>query len=158
MGVSGCGKTTLGKAVAASLGSQFVDADDFHPPQNIAKMAAGLSLTDQDRDPWLAGIAAKLVSMRSEGRSFVLACSALKQCYRESLIQSAPGLIIVWLDGMPDLILERMLSRNDHFMPPDLLESQFATLEPPTCDIRLDIREPVADLVSRIHVILGSRE
>jgi carbohydrate kinase (thermoresistant glucokinase family) len=157
MGVSGSGKTTVGKAVAASLGLLFLDADDFHPPENVAKMAAGLSLTDQDREPWLAAIAGKLTALRSEGRPFVLACSALKERYREILVQAAPGLVVIWLQGSPDLIRERMLAREHHFMPSALLESQFVTLEPPASAIRLDIRESIADLASRIHVMLGSR-
>ena len=157
MGVSGSGKTTVGKAVAASLGSLFLDADDFHPPENLAKMAAGISLTDQDREPWLAEIASKLATLRTEGRSFVLACSALKERYRKVLSQAAPGLVLVWLEGPPELIHERMLSRKHHFMPPALLESQLATLEPPECAIRLDVRETVTDLASRIHVMLTAR-
>ncbi len=157
MGVSGCGKSTLGRTLAEALGSVFLDADDFHPLENISKMADGLPLTDEDRDPWLRDIAAKLLLLRSNGRSFVLACSALKERYREVLHQAAPGLVVVWLDGTPELILERMSSRKNHFMPADLLASQFAALEPPADAIRLDIHEPVADLASRIHVILKSR-
>lgn len=155
MGVSGCGKSTVGKALAAAIGSIFLDADDFHSPESVAKMAAGHPLTEEDREPWLREIAAKLQLLRSTGSSFVLACSALKECYRDALKQGAPGLVVVWLDGTPELIRERMLSRNQHFMPPALLDSQLAALEPPTDAIRLDIREPVAILVSRIHVIQG---
>jgi len=156
MGVSGCGKSTVGKALATALGSIFLDADDFHPPESVAKMAAGIPLTDEDREPWLRGIAAKLLVLRTNGSPFVLACSALKERYREALRQSAPDLVVVWLDGTPELIRERMLSRKDHFMPPALLESQLAALEAPADAIWLDIREPVAILVSRIHVIQES--
>ncbi len=157
MGVSGCGKSTVGKALATALGSMFLDADDFHPPESIAKMAAGIALTDADRQPWLTAIAAKLMLLRSDGRSFVLACSALKERYREILVDAAPGLVIVWLDGNPELIRKRMSSRKDHFMPSVLLETQFSALEPPSNAFRLDIRESVADLVSRIYVTLRSR-
>src|SRR6476620_1289194 len=99
MGVSGSGKSTLGTALAATLGSVFLDADDFHPPENIAKMAGGTALTDLDREPWLAAIAARLKALRSEGVSFVLACSALKESYRKELIRAAPDLVILHLEG-----------------------------------------------------------
>lgn len=154
MGVSGCGKSTFGHALAAAIGSVFLDADDFHPPENVAKMATGIALTDEDRGPWLAAIARKMKELRAEGRSFVLACSALKETYRGVLAQAAPGLVVVLLDGTPEQIRERLLTRKDHFMPPALLDSQFAALEPPADAIRLDIGEPVASLVAHILTTL----
>lgn len=155
MGVCGSGKSTLGLALAEALGSVFLDADDFHPPGNVAKMSAGISLTDEDRVSWLMAISARMKELGSDGRALVLACSALKERYRESLRQAAPGLVVVWLEGAPELILERMSSRKDHFMPPALLESQFADLETPADAIRLDVRQPVAMLVAHIFAILN---
>jgi gluconokinase len=157
MGVSGCGKSTVGKALATALGWVFLDADDFHPPENVAKMASGIALTDADRGPWLKAIAGKLGELRADGRSFVLACSALKESYREELTRAAPGLLVVLLDGNPELIRERLLARKSHFMPPALLDSQFAALEVPACAIRLDIGETVATLVDRVFATMKFR-
>jgi len=149
MGVSGSGKSTLGRALAEVFGSVFLDADDFHPPENIAKMSAGVALTDEDRAPWLEAIAEEMERQSLAGRSIVLACSALKERYRQVLSQAVKKLNVVILEGTPDQVRERLLARRDHFMPPALLESQLAALEPPADAIRLEIGQPVTQLVAR---------
>lgn len=157
MGVAGSGKTTVGLALARELGSRFLDADAFHPEENIAKMASGIPLTDKDREPWLDSLAGKLAAVRAEGASFVLACSALKESYRERLMRQAPDLKVVFLDGTAALIHQRISTRNGHFMPPILLQSQFEALEIPQTAIRLDVEAPVAVLVSRILEAMNLR-
>lgn len=148
MGVAGTGKTTVGRKLAEALNGTFLDADDFHPPENVAKMRAGVPLDDADRAPWLDALAKVL---QSSGKPpVVLACSALKEIYRERLLSAAPDLILVFLDGNPALIRQRMEERGGHFMPPALLESQLRTLELPENALRLDIAEPVDVLVARI--------
>ena len=154
MGVSGCGKTTVGNALAAEIGSVFLDADDFHPPENVTKMSAGIALTDEDREPWLALIAAELSRLVMQGETFVLACSALKERYRQVIAHAAPGLVVVLLEGTPDQLRERLSARKDHFMPPALLDSQFAALESPPAAIRLDIAAPVVTIISHILTTL----
>ncbi|BCU79315.1 gluconokinase [Luteolibacter sp. LG18] len=146
MGVSGSGKTTVGLQLAGALGIPFLDADDFHPPANVAKMRSGVPLTDEDRAPWLAILAGKL----RETPGCVLACSALKDAYRQVLVEAVPDLKVFFLDGSPDLIRQRLEGRAGHFMPASLLESQFSTLEAPKNAIRLDIAEPVDTIVARI--------
>lgn len=157
MGVSGSGKSTVGALLAARLGSTFLDADDFHPAGNVAKMAAGNPLTDEDRVPWLEAIAARLAEMRFEGRTFVLACSALKEVYRSFLCQTAPGLEVVLLKGTPELIRERLSSRKGHFMSTALLDSQFEALETPADAIQIGIEAPVDDAVAQILNALETR-
>jgi len=148
MGVAGTGKTTVGRKLAEALNGTFLDADDFHPPENVAKMRAGVPLDDTDRAPWLDALAEALQSPVKA--PVVLACSALKEVYRERLLAAAPDLILVFLDGDPVLIRERMEERTDHFMPTTLLESQLQTLEVPENALRLDIAEPEDVLVARI--------
>lgn len=147
MGVSGSGKSTVGRALAERLGATFLDADDFHPAANIRKMRAGIPLDDADRAPWLDAVAAAL---GSPARPIVLACSALKERYRERLRQAAPDLVVVFLHGSPALLRQRMEERDGHFMPPGLLESQLRTLEAPENALHLDIAEPTDALVARI--------
>lgn len=134
MGVSGSGKTTIARGVATGLGWDLLEGDAFHPPANVEKMSHGVPLTDDDRWPWLRAIAAEIDSQAEQGRSVVVACSALKRVYRDLLLTGRPGGILVYLDGSPELIAARMAARKGHFMPPKLLESQFATLEPPAPD------------------------
>lgn len=136
MGVSGAGKTTIGKALAQRLGVDFVDADDLHPPANVARMRAGLPLTDADRAPWLARVRQTIDDARRNGRQLVIACSALKRCYRQE-IGGGADVRIVWLTGAPELIRRRMLARKGHFMTAAMLDSQLATLEPPAPDERI---------------------
>ncbi len=130
MGVSGCGKSTVGMEIARRLGWDFRDGDAFHPPANVEKMRSGAPLTDDDRWPWLDAIAAEVAAREGEGRHVVIACSALKRAYRDRLRAARSAIRFVHLDGSFALIDARMKARKDHFMPASLLESQFATLQP----------------------------
>jgi gluconokinase len=146
MGVSGSGKTTFGRALAAQLGVRFLDADDFHPPENVARMAAGIPLTDADRGPWLERLAGLLPEV-----STVLACSALKRRYRDRLRAGCPDLRYVFLTAPEAVLAARMAARRDHYMPPSLLRSQLDALEPPEPDegvLTLDCREPPDTMVA----------
>ena len=136
MGVSGSGKSTIGAALSQKLGWPYADADEFHPAANVAKMSAGQPLTDEDRWPWLAAIAAHIDKTRAQGRHAIVSCSALKRVYRDILIGSRTDVRLVLLDGTKDEIFARMRARKDHFMPLALLDSQFATLERPGADER----------------------
>lgn len=148
MGVSGSGKTTLGKLLAEKTGFQFADADDFHPQSNIAKMATGIPLTDEDRLPWLKRLRDLCAEKKNEG--LVLACSALKQSYRQILAsRTGSDMHWVYLNGDASLISERMKKRN-HFMPASLLKSQFEALEPPKNAIQLEIKNPPEILVGLV--------
>ena len=131
MGVSGSGKTTIAHLLASALGCPFQEGDDFHPAANIEKMASGTPLTDADRLPWLNSIAALIDNWRAAGQCGVLTCSALKKEYRDILIGGRTGVIFIYLQGSYDLIRERMEARKKHFMPLDLLKSQFETLQEP---------------------------
>ncbi|HEY0183277.1 MAG TPA: gluconokinase [Rhodopila sp.] len=150
MGVSGSGKTTVAAGLAHALGWILLEGDSFHPPANIAKMKAGVPLTDEDRLPWLRAIAAREDELLAEGRSAVVACSALKRAYREILIGGRPDTLLVYLRGSKALINERMKARKGHFMPPALLDSQFAALQEPGPDehpIIVDIGGPVETVI-----------
>jgi gluconokinase len=127
MGVSGSGKTTVGRALAARLGVVYAEADEFHPPANIAKMSAGYPLTDEDRWPWLARCADWL---RGEQEGSVLACSALRRSYRDVLRTASTRLCFLHLAGSPEVVTERVGHRRNHYMPASLVDSQYATLEP----------------------------
>ncbi|MET8681711.1 gluconokinase [Streptomyces sp. NPDC004647] len=128
MGVSGCGKTSVGELLAARLGVPYADADGFHPPESVAKMSAGTPLDDTDRAPWLDSIGAWLAAHAAGGG--VVSCSALKRRYRDRLAGFAPGAFFVHLDGSYELIARRIARRTGHFMPESLLRSQFDDLEP----------------------------
>ena len=156
MGVSGSGKTTVGQALAARLGCPFYDGDDFHPPANVAKMASGTPLNDADRAPWLARLAELLKNHEERGETAVLACSALKQKYRNQL-RVSPQVQFVYLAGSFDLIWQRMSQRTNHYMKADMLRSQFAALEPPTADeaILIPIEQDVAVIVDQVLQIAG---
>ena len=150
MGVSGSGKTTLGAALAARLGWVFVDADDYHPQANSEKMGRGEALSDHDRQPWLETLHKLLADHITSGKPVVLACSALKQKYRDTLMNGLDGVALVYANGSKELIAERMRQRyegGNHFMPVSLLDSQFGTLEPPTNAINADISKPMSELV-----------
>jgi gluconokinase len=147
MGVSGSGKTTVGKFVAARLGWQFVDGDDFHPAANKAKMHSGIPLTDEDRLPWLKALAQRVDDARERNENLVLACSALKHSYQDYLRHHLDILHYVYLEGDEALIRERLAHRSGHFMNPALLHSQFETIEPPADALRVDIG-PSAEVVA----------
>jgi len=134
MGVSGSGKSTIGALLAGALGWPFADADGFHPAANIAKMAAGQPLTDEDRWPWLDAIAAQVGASRTAEQPVVVACSALRRAYRERLRAGHSDLIFLHLAGAPEVIATRQAARQGHFMPPSLMASQFATLEDPAAE------------------------
>lgn len=131
MGVASSGKTSLGEGLAERLGWPFRDADSFHPPANVAKMSGGIPLNDEDRKPWLAAIAAWIDELRTTGKNGIVTCSALKRAYRQVIVGNRPDVALVYLKGSRQLIGERMAARQHHFMPPSLLDSQFATLEEP---------------------------
>jgi carbohydrate kinase (thermoresistant glucokinase family) len=147
MGVSGCGKTVVGGQLAQRLGALFIDADDLHPPANVEKMRVGVPLDDADRAPWLALLNMRLREAVAEGRSVVLACSALKQRYRDRLAEGLPCLRFVHLVGSRDLIAARQATRQHRYMPSSLLDSQFATLEAPADAIAIDVALPVDEVV-----------
>jgi gluconokinase len=153
MGVSGCGKSTVGAMLAARLGVRFVEGDAFHPARNVAKMSAGLPLDDDDRADWLRALAAEIEAARLAGTGIVLSCSALKRRYRDLLRQADPALRFAHLRGPRAVIAERMEGRSGHYMPPALLDSQLRDLEPLQHDeagLHLDIGLPPQALVDRI--------
>ncbi|GAC1411923.1 MAG: gluconokinase [Gemmatimonadaceae bacterium] len=156
MGVSGCGKSVVGAALARELGVDFIEGDEYHPPENLERMSLGIPLTDDDRAGWLRALASRLRESKHAGTGLVLTCSALKRSYRDILRAGAGDLRLVFLKGPHALIAERLAGRQGHFMPPSLLESQLATLEEPTpdehaweCDIGQSPQELVARLVAR---------
>ncbi len=150
MGVSGSGKTSVGKALVQQLEWDFYDADDFHPSENVAKMEKGIPLNDSDRAPWLASLHDLISSTLKADRHGILACSALKERYRQQLLDGNPDVQLVYLKGTYDLIWSRMSERTDHFMKSQMLQSQFETLEEPTNAWTFDISQPVNDIVQEI--------
>lgn len=149
MGVTGSGKSTVGMALAERLGVPFADADDFHSPENVAKMRAGTPLDDNDRLPWLRTIAAWL----REQRDAVVTCSALKRAYRDILREGAPDVLFLHLDGDKETVRQRVAGRAGHFMPESLVDSQFAALEPLAADehgVVVDFARPVAEIVDEV--------
>jgi gluconokinase len=158
MGVSGCGKTSVGKALAAHLGWTFYDADDFHPAANKAKMAAGIPLDDTDRAPWLRTLHDLLADQLADGAHPILACSALKQSYRDELLDGNRGLKVIYLKGSFDLIWVRMKARKHHYMKANMLKSQFTALEEPQDALVVDITPPVEVIAGRILAELFQQE
>ncbi len=153
MGVSGCGKSTVGEGLAAQLGWRFVEGDSLHPAENVAKMAAGQPLGDQDRAGWLESLSARLAQARSAGQGLVLSCSALKRSYRDRLREGDPQALFVHLAGSRERIAQRLAARTHLYMPASLLESQLADLQPPGCDeqaLSLDVEQPPAQLMAAI--------
>ncbi len=148
MGVSGCGKSTVGRGLAAVLGVHYVEGDELHPPENVERMAAGIPLTDADRHGWLQAVAGQLSHATAQSAGVVVSCSALKRSYRDLLRAAAPDVRFVHLQGSPALLAQRLSGRTGHYMPASLLQSQLDTLEPPGADegaITLDIgQEPPA--------------
>ncbi|MFB9176994.1 gluconokinase [Dactylosporangium sucinum] len=134
MGVAGTGKTTVGALLAGRLGWVYAEADDFHPPANVAKMSAGQPLTDADRRPWLDAIGRWIDERAAAGEPGVVTCSALKRSYRDQLRAGRPQVRVVFLDGSRELIARRLIARHGHFMRVDMLDSQFADLERPEPD------------------------
>ena len=154
MGVSGSGKSLIGSGLAAERGWAFVDGDDLHPEANVAKMAAGIPLTDADRWPWLDAVAATLAA--SPG-GIVVACSALRRAYRDRIRTAAPDVFFVELAGPRDLLWQRMTARPGHFMPASLLDSQLATLESLASDepgAIVSIEGPPAEVLARVDAAL----
>lgn len=157
MGVSGSGKTTIGGLLAQSLGYNFHDADGFHPPENVKKMASGTPLTDEDRKPWLASLKKLLSDSEAEQQSIVLACSSLREAFRHELRSVTSVLHFVFLKGDFALISERMQKRTNHYMKAGMLQSQFSTLEEPhdaACVV--DINDTPQVIVSKIVASLPS--
>ena len=160
MGVSGSGKSTVGAALARRLHATFIDADDLHSPASKAKMAARIPLTDEDRWPWLDRLRREVVDAAPAGSCTVLACSALRRAYRQRLLDGTTDVRLVHLRGSIELIAARLALRTDHFMPPDLLASQFAALEEPGPGeaVIIDIDAPPDTLAERAVSLLVRRE
>lgn len=153
MGVSGCGKTTVGREVAERLGWAFQEGDALHPPANVAKMAGGTPLTDDDRRPWLDAVAAWIDDRRAAGADGVVTCSALKRAYRRVIVGDRPDMRLVYLRGDRDTIARRLAARTGHFMPPSLLKSQLDTLEKPAAAERaivVDLAMPAEEIVTAL--------
>ncbi|MDD5260390.1 MAG: gluconokinase [Methylacidiphilales bacterium] len=151
MGVSGCGKSSVADLLAKKTGGQFLDADSFHPAANKSKMAAGIPLTDEDRWDWLDTLNHELKRQAaSSARPVFLACSALRQAYRDRLADGLDHLRFIYLKGSKECIRARLETRQNHYMPPTLLESQFATLEEPEDAILVDIERPLAEIIGNI--------
>lgn len=155
MGVSGCGKSTVGRALAEAKGWRFIDADDFHPAENIRKMSNGIPLNDDDRRPWLLRLHEVLAVAEAEGQSLVLACSALKHAYRQILTDGLSDVRFVHLHGTPDEVMTLLSRRSGHFMKPGMLDSQFATLEVPEHALTIPVLLTCDEQVSRIRAALG---
>ncbi len=155
MGVSGSGKTTISRMLANQVGWPFYGGDTFHPEANVEKMTEGTALTDADRSPWLSALRALIEQLIRENENAVIACSALKQAYRDRLKQGDDAVRFVYLKGSRALILRRMEARAGHFMPPDLLDSQLAVLEEPRDALTVDITPPPETIVARIRDGLG---
>ena len=153
MGVSGSGKTSVGRLLANELSVPFIDADDHHPPSNIEKMSQGTPLTDSDREPWLDRL--HEIALDHINSGCIIACSALKEVYRRRLIHSIESNVLwVYLKGSYDLIFERMKNREDHFMDAKMLRSQFETLEEPENAINIDIADTMEGIVQKIKSVL----
>jgi gluconokinase len=150
MGVSGTGKTEVGTRLARALGAEFVEGDDYHPPANVEKMRSGVPLDDADRQPWLATLSREIGTWLDAGKTVVLACSALKRRYRDILKAGRAGVRFVHLKGPEALIRSRLDHRRGHYMPPSLLDSQFAALEEPTEAITVSIEGPPEAIVAEI--------
>jgi gluconokinase len=156
MGVAGSGKTAVGSRVAKRLGWLFLDADDFHPPANVEKMKRGIAMDDNDRAPWLERMHSELRRQIREGHSVLLACSALKDSYREMLKDHLPEVRFVFLDVDRSTLLERLQKRQAHFFPKELLDSQLATLESPRDAFVVDANGPIEEVVTTIVAAISA--
>ena len=154
MGASGAGKTTVGQLLASELGWLFVDADDYHSPENVEKMRNGIPLTDADRAPWLETLRTLIANWIAAGKNTVLACSALKQAYRERL-QVSPEVQVVYLKGTPQTLRQRLHARTGHFMTERMLDSQLAALEAPEDAVAVDADRSPAEIVTEIRAGLS---
>jgi len=150
MGVCGVGKSLIGKELSLALGAKFIEGDDFHSDECKLKMQHGQPLTDDDRQGWLERLAAELEVVKKEGYPIVLACSALKQAYRDRLLQSSPGHLVIWLHAPREIIAARLEARRRHFMHPALLDSQLAILEPPLEAVIVRADQPPSQVVAEI--------
>ena len=161
MGVSGSGKTTVGEAVARQIHAKFIDGDDQHPRANIQKMGSGQPLNDEDRMPWLERLSDAAYSLNHKNETGIIVCSALKRRYRDRLRDGNPGMVFLYLKGSFDVIMERLKARSGHFMPTDLLKSQFDALEEPGSDepdvLCVDIDADIDNVVQRCVLALQSR-
>lgn len=161
MGVSGSGKTTVGEAVARQIHAKFIDGDDLHPRANIQKMGSGHPLNDEDREPWLERLSDAAYSLHHKNETGIIVCSALKRRYRDRLREGNQGMIFLYLKGSFDIIMERLKARSGHFMPTDLLKSQFDTLEEPNSGepdvICVDIDADIDEVVRRCVQALEGR-
>ncbi len=165
MGVSGSGKSTIAAALAERLDWPYEDGDKFHPRSNVEKMKAGHPLTDEDRRPWLQAIAAEIDRVANSGQHVIIACSALKRTYRDILLHGRHDVRLIYLDGNRDLIAGRLAQRKGHFMPPQLLDSQFKTLEIPAADekaiaVSIDAEVPaiVANIMKKLHATIDRKD
>lgn len=156
MGVSGAGKTTVGEALSRHLGCAFLDADDFHPPGNVAKMAAGIALSDADRWPWLDILNGEMLAREAAGHDAVLACSALKEAYRARLLRGIAAARLVFIHADMGFIGARIATRKHKYMPASLLASQFATLEPPQDALAVHASLETGEAVRRIAADLAT--
>ncbi|HDL6940715.1 TPA: gluconokinase [Yersinia enterocolitica] len=158
MGVSGSGKTTVGEAVARRIHAKFIDGDDLHPRSNIQKMGSGHPLNDEDRMPWLERLSDAAYSLHHKNESGIIVCSALKRRYRDRLREGNPEMAFLYLKGSFDVIMERLKARSGHFMPTDLLKSQFEALEEPGSEepdvICVDIDADIDEVVQRCVLAL----
>ena len=161
MGVSGSGKTTVGEAVARQIHAKFIDGDDLHPRANIQKMGSGHPLNDEDRMPWLERLSDAAYSLNHKNETGIIVCSALKRRYRDRLRDGNPGMVFLYLKGSFDVIMERLKARSGHFLPTDLLKSQFDALEEPGSDepdvLCVDIDADIDNVVQRCVLALQSR-
>lgn len=150
MGVAGSGKTTIGQSLSRKLRWPFFDSDDFHPPENIAKMSRGIPLADEDRWPWLENLRKRMREEIAAGRSAIFACSALKKSYRDFLTGESERVIMVYLKGDPSLLRRRLATRTGHFMKEEMLASQLATLEEPENCLTIDVSAPAEAVTAEI--------
>ncbi|MBD2353167.1 gluconokinase [Tolypothrix sp. FACHB-123] len=153
MGVAGSGKTTVGKLLAESLGWKFSDADAFHSPENVDKMRRGIPLSEADRKPWLEDLQTAIKQWLQENTNVVLACSALKDSYRQFLVVDSDGIQLVYLKGTYDLIQNRLQERQNHYMTEILLQSQFESLEEPLNSLYIDVSQPPQAIVQNIRTV-----